>query len=61
MSQDDLIVDLKIQIPADRVPPLIMAVLMKGKRKHSLNELIKAANDSGMIATLVITQPGSNA
>ena len=58
---DNLLVDLKIQIPVDRVPPLLMAVLMKGPGKHSINELIKAANDSGMVATLVISQPGSNA
>lgn len=58
---DAPVIDLKIQIPGDRVPPLLMAVLLKGQGKWDFTELVKAANDSGMIVTIVIAQPGSNA
>jgi hypothetical protein len=53
---DNLVFDLKIQLQKDRVPEHIMSVLMKGKGKFTLEELIIAANKANLKVTVYIEE-----
>ena len=51
-------VDLKIRLDGDKVPKLVMDALLK---KASLDQLIEAANLSGLKVTVVIDHEGGTA
>lgn len=51
---DAVVIDLKVQLARDRIPPKILAALL---RHAPLMELIQAANEERMLVTVTISNP----